>query len=184
MSPFSDPLGTLTTLTDADKETKLKAAMASADNQIDLVIDYWRNITPAYTPEALEELFLNGASLPNVYNLDGQNRNRKNRSDSNKAFVAGSGGIAGTGGGGGGDCFPGQLPGETDTAYAERNNPAPSGEGANYGVGPAPIKFSALCMHAAGGADARYDLSYTKQVAADAYIDNAGTVYDSRGLIR
>jgi hypothetical protein len=185
MSPFSDPLGTLTTLSGADQATKLKAAMAAADNQVDLVIDYWRNITPAYTPDALEELFLNGASLPNVYNLDGQNRNRKNRDEANKASRKGgsSGGIAGTGGGdGGGQWFPGQRPGQTDSEYAAEHNPPPSGEGSNYGVGAAPVKFPGYVM--GPGSDDQHDLSYTKKVDDSTWVDNSGTRYDDHGRIK
>ena len=94
----------------------------------------------------------------------------------------GGSGVAGVGGGGGGDCFPGQLPGENDSGYVERVNPPPSGEGANYGNGAAPIRFSALCMNAMGGADARYDLSFTKNTGGGIYVDSENGRFDERGL--
>ncbi len=105
MSKYSDPLGTFLP-DDPTKRTKamIEQAMIEADKNTDQVIDYWRNIAPAMTPQALEELLIAGASLPNVYNLNGKNRGVKNRAETNKLLSFGpekSGGIAGAGGDGG-----------------------------------------------------------------------------------
>lgn len=113
---------------------------------------------PAITPEALEELLIAGASMPNVYNLNKKNRGIKNRAQANKALKFGpeEGGLAGVGGGGN---FPGQRPGETDSAYADRVNPPPSHAGENFGSA-APVKFPGEVM--GPGSDDRYDMSYTQ----------------------
>ena len=144
MSQFSDPLGALLP-NDPEKRTKalIDAAMIEADKATDQVIDYWRNIAPAVTPQALEELLMAGASLPNVYNLNKQNRGAKNRAEANKLLKFGaekSSGLAGADQGNGSGRFPGQQPGETDSAYAARVNQPPAYAGENFGA-PAPVKF-------------------------------------------
>jgi hypothetical protein len=75
--------------------------------------------------------------------------------------------------------WPGQKPGESDTAYVDRVNPAPAGTGRNYGKGPAPVRFRGECM--GPGSDNRHDLSYTKKVADGVWVDSAGTRYDGKG---
>lgn len=165
MSEYSDPLGAFLPA-DRSKLTKadIDKAIIEADKNTDQVIDYWRNLAPAITPQAIEELLLAGASLPNVYNLNGKNRGAKNRAETNKTLKFGpeqSSGMAGVDQGNGSGHFPGQRPGETDSAYAQRVNPPPSGEGENYGNGGAPIRFPGSWMGPAG-TDDQYDLSYTK----------------------
>lgn len=59
-------------------------------------------------------------------------------------------------------------------------NPAPSGTGSNYGRGSTPVKFSGKIM--GPGADDRYDLSYTKRVDSNTFIDANGRDFDSKGL--
>ncbi len=165
MSQYSDPLGMFLP-EDPAKRTKeaIKIALNEADKATDTVIDYWRNLTPAVTPEALEELLMGGASLPNVYNINGKFRGAKNRSEANKklkfgseAVSKGGDGLAGVDAGNGSGHFPGQLPGETDSAYAARVNAPPSGTGDNYGQ-PAPVKFPGEWM--GPGSDDQYDTSY------------------------
>lgn len=86
--------------------------------------------------------------------------------------------------GGSGTCdraavFPGQRSNETDTAYADRVNPPPSGTGSNYAKGKsAPVRFPGPCM--GPGSDNRHDLSYTK-FEGGAYVDGAGQKYDEKG---
>ena len=187
MSKFSDPLGAFLP-DDPAKQTKaaLEQAIIAADKNADQVIDYWRNLAPAITPQAIEELLIAGASLPNVYNLNKKNRGAKNRAETNKALKFGpekSGGLAGAGGGGGGgggDRFPGQREGETDSAYAARVNAPPSGEGENYGQ-PAPVKFPGEWM--GPGSDDQYDTSYMKNMGGGNWQDAAGQNYDDKGRI-
>lgn len=91
-----------------------------------------------------------------------------------------------SGGGSGGECdrdtyFPGYEEGgySSDTEYMERNNPAPSGQGSNYGQGAAPIKYPGACR--GPGSDDAYDLSYTRSDGG-AYVDSTGQRFDGRGL--
>ena len=91
-----------------------------------------------------------------------------------------------SGGGGGGECdraavFPGYEEGGygSDTEYMEKNNPAPSGEGSNYGKGPAPVKFPGACR--GPGSDDAHDLSYTRNASGD-YVDSTGQRFDGKGL--
>ena len=123
-----------------------------------------------------------GASLPNIYNLNKKNRGRGNRKAADKSFggVVGVGtpGNPGSGTGGDGPLGPGYLPGETDSAYAERNNPAPSDTGSNYGAGAAPVKYPGSIM--GPGSDDRHDLSYTKNMGG-VWVDMAGGRFDDKG---
>ncbi len=146
MSEYSDPLGTYLPK-DRSKITKtqIEAAIAQADMVTGQVIGYWRNISPAITPQALEELLFAGASLPNVYNLNKKGRGAGNRAEANKTLQfgtekGGGGGVAGVDQGNGSGHFPGQLPGEQDSTYASRVNAPPSGTGENFGA-PAPVRF-------------------------------------------
>jgi len=189
MSEYSDPLGMFLPK-DPSKRNKeaIKRALDEAENVTDQVIDYWRNLTPAVTPTALEELLMAGASLPNVYNLNKKNRGRKNRAEANRKLKfgqegvskGGDGGLAGVDQGNGSGHFPGQLPGETDEGYAQRMNQPPSGQGENYGS-PAPIKFPGEWM--GPGSDDRYDLSYTKNTGGGNWQDSSGQNFDEKGRI-
>jgi hypothetical protein len=112
--------------------------------------------------------------LPNIYNIDGSNKNRLNRKNAQVAL--GTKPKGGSGGGGGGGGVAGVE--ETDSEMMNRTNPPPNGQGSNYGKGAAPVKFTG--EFAGPGSDDRFDLTYMKEQDG-IYVDSSGWRYDDKG---